>query len=65
MICDDWALTRQVVLICLGPFGAAIRLYAALRTWYGVGDDDLLHEVAVSFEAYRLPRFRREGIQLK
>lgn len=48
-----------------GKSAGALRvLHAALGPGYGIGDDDFFHEVAVRFEAYRLPRFRGKWIQL-
>lgn len=39
-------------------------LHAALRARYGIGDDDLLHQVAIGFEADGLPGLRGERVQL-
>lgn len=39
-------------------------LHAALGTRYGIGDDDLLHQVAIGLEADGLPGFRGERVQL-
>jgi len=49
------------VCVCL-PIHSS--LYAALRTRYGIGDDDLLHQVAIGFEADGLPGLRGERVQL-
>lgn len=40
-------------------------LHATFWTRYRVGDYDLLHQIAVGFEANRLPGFRGEWVQLQ
>jgi len=39
-------------------------LHAALRSRYGIGDDDLLHQVAIGFETDGLPGLCGERVQL-
>lgn len=39
-------------------------LHAALRARYGIGDDDLLHQVAIGFEADGLPGLGGEWVEL-
>lgn len=41
--------------VCVSIHSPRSSLHAALRTGYGIGDDDLLHQVAIGLEADGLP----------
>lgn len=57
----------KYIRVCLRlPDSLLLRssLHAALRARYRIGDDDLLHQVAIGFEADGLPGLRGERVQL-
>jgi len=52
--------------VCVWRLDSLLRssLHAALWARYGIGDDDLFHQVTIGLEADRLPGFCGEWIQL-